>query len=266
MRSPFPGMDPYLEDPAFWPDFHATFINYWREEIADVLPGGYEARIGERVSLAEIPPPEEWDGRQSKTVVPDISVSHRTAAGRSTAAPATTLALEPVQIPLLVDLDEVTETYIRILRRADHSLVTVLELLSPTNKTDFGYFDYLAKRHFLLRQKVHLVELDLLIAGKRMPTASPLPAAHYHALVARANRTPIADVYSWTIRDPLPTIRVPLKAPDPDIEINLAPVFATAYDRGRYGGSLRYAGQPLITLGPGDQAWCAEIGNRARTD
>ena len=46
-------MDPYLESPAFWSDFHATFINYWREAIADRLPDHYEARIDERVNLVE---------------------------------------------------------------------------------------------------------------------------------------------------------------------------------------------------------------------
>ena len=38
MTSPFPGMDPYLEDPAFWPDFHHRFIDCWCEEIAAELP------------------------------------------------------------------------------------------------------------------------------------------------------------------------------------------------------------------------------------
>src|SRR5438045_8041946 len=110
MRSPFPGMDPYLESPEFWPDFRSRFVNCWCEAIAAALPEKYEARIDERVSL-----------------------------------------------------DETRETYIKILHREDRSLITVLELLSPTNKADIGYGDYLSKRGALLRQRVHLVELDLLI-------------------------------------------------------------------------------------------------------
>ena len=43
MPSPFPGMDPFLENPAFWTDFHFTFINYWREALADTLPDEFEA-------------------------------------------------------------------------------------------------------------------------------------------------------------------------------------------------------------------------------
>jgi hypothetical protein len=62
MKSPFPGMDPFLEQPAYWPDFHATFINYWREAIADLLPPSYEATLGERVYLVERDPDERKPG------------------------------------------------------------------------------------------------------------------------------------------------------------------------------------------------------------
>src|SRR5207245_9808112 len=53
MKSPFPGMDPYLEDPAFWPEFHHKFINYWQEQIAESLPDHYEARLDENIYLVE---------------------------------------------------------------------------------------------------------------------------------------------------------------------------------------------------------------------
>src|SRR3954470_4664604 len=100
MPSPFPGMDPYLEDPAFWSDFHATFINYWREAIADRLPDHYEARIGDRVSLSEV-----LEGPE-KRIGPDVSI-HRSgspSAGQPALAQAVGI-LEPVTIPLLI-LDE----------------------------------------------------------------------------------------------------------------------------------------------------------------
>ena len=127
MRSPFPGMDPYLEDPAFWPDFHYKFINYWHEALADVLPGDYEARIGERVYLIEHDP----DTR--KLIYPDVAVSEgqRTEVGSSGAAAVATL--EPVTIPVSI-LEGPREAYVEILHRPERSLVTVLELPSPANK------------------------------------------------------------------------------------------------------------------------------------
>ncbi len=256
MGSPFPGMDPYLESPEFWPDFHSRFINYWCEAIAEALPGSYEARLDERVSLVEVPPPEEWEGKADKQIRPDVAISQRATRESAGAVASTAVLLELVTIPLIIDLEDVRETYIKILHRSDRSLVTVLELLAPTNKTDVGYGDYLAKRAALLRQRVHLVELDMLIGGNRMATARPLPAGHYYAIVARGNRRPNAEVYAWTIRDRLPPIKVPLKAPDPDLVVDLAPVFATAFERGRYAPSLRYATSPSISLPPDELSWC----------
>lgn len=258
MRSPFPGMDPYLESPEFWPDFHSTFVNCWREAIAGVLPDGYEARIDERVNLVEIPPSEQWESAIVKRVHLDIAISQQHPASAPTGGVAAVSTVEPVTIPLVMEFEEVRETYIKILHRADRSLITVLELLSPTNKTDIGYGDFMSKQAALLRQRVHLVELDLLVGGTRLMTAVPLPPAHYYAIIARVDRRPDGDVYAWTVRDPLPMIPVPLKAPDQDVLVDLAPVFATAFERGRYAQSLRYGALPHLPLPADELAWCAE--------
>src|SRR5947209_5759723 len=177
MRSPFPGMDPFLEDPAYWSDFHYTFINYWREAIADQLPSEYEANLGERLYLVEMMDPE------TRTLVyPDVAVSDR--APSSSPAPASAAAvatLEPITIPLNV-VEGPRETYIEILHGPERSVVAVLELLSPTNKHEPGRTEYLSKRNALLRQSVHLVELDLLLGGQRLPMGKPLPPADYYYL------------------------------------------------------------------------------------
>lgn len=264
MPSPFPGMDPYLESPEFWPDFHATFINCWREAIAGVLPEGYEARIDERVNLVEIPPSEQWEAASSNRVHPDVAISRHLAATGVGRESSVALTIEPVTVPLIMEFEETRETYIKILHRPDRSLVTVLELLSPTNKTDIGYGDFMSKQAALLRQNVHLVELDLLIGGTRLMTASPLPPGHYYAIIAHAERRPRADVYAWTVRDPLPPIPVPLKAPASDMRVELAPVFATAFERGRYAPSLRYAAPPKVPLAPEELDWCTERGSAGR--
>src|SRR5260221_915767 len=153
VASLFPGMDPYLEDPAFWPDFHHRFINYWCEAVADELPEAYEARLDERVNLAQM-----------------------------------------------------RETRIDILHRPDRSLVAVLEMLSPANKTGDGFQEYRAKRKAILQQKVHLLELDLLVGVNRLPHLRPLPAGDYFALVSRADNRPNCEVFSWPVRDPQPRI------------------------------------------------------------
>jgi hypothetical protein len=120
-----------------------------------------------------------------------------------------------VTIPLAI-LDEDAEAYLEILHRPDRRLMAVVEVLSPANQIGADYVAYLAKRKTVLRQEVHLVELDLLVGGRRMPMRRPLPPADYYALVARGDRRPDCDVYSWSVRQALPTIRVPLVPTDHD--------------------------------------------------
>ena len=104
---------------------------------------------------------------------------------------------EPIEIPYLI-----------IRRRDNEETVTVIELLSPTNKSSRdGRAEYLAQRNLLLRGRAHLVELDLLRGGERLPTVEPHPAGDYFAFVSRVERRPQAEVYSWTLAHPLPPSR-----------------------------------------------------------
>jgi hypothetical protein len=253
MPGPFPGVDPYLEAQGLWPDFHATFLNYWREAIGDLLPDDYDVRVEERVRLIDVEADEAYQIR------PDLSIAHAPPAGSS---PSTTGAavLEPETIPTVI-FDEDRAHYLKILHRPSRKLVTVLELLSPTNKVGSGHNDYIARRNAVLRQEVHLVEVDLLTAGHRVPMQRPLPPGEFFAIVARWEQRPDCQVYSWTLRHRLPTIPVPLKAPDPDLMVDLAAVYATAFDRGRYARAVSY-GAPLDLPVPDDDRRWAEA--RAR--
>jgi hypothetical protein len=228
-------MDPFLEEPAYWSDFHYTFINYWREAIADQLPGEYEANLGERLYLVEMDP------ETRKLVYPDIAVSDRDAAPNrpAPAEESSVVTLEPITIPLDI-VEGPRETFIEILHRPDRSVVAVLELLSPTNKHEPGRTEYLSKRNALLRQPVHLVELDLLLGGQRLPMGKPLPAADYYYLLSRSEQRFDCQVYRMNLAQPLPRLPVPLRPPHADLETDLAQVFTTAYDRGRFHRRLAY--------------------------
>jgi hypothetical protein len=252
MPSPFPGMDPYLEHPAHWMDFHATFINYWREALAATLPEHYTARIGTRVYLTEGPPVVR------KLTYPDVAVERHPGPPASTppTVTATAAVRTPVTLPLLV-FDQPLETYIEILHRPDRSLVAVLEVLSPANKVDPGREVYLAKRQALLLQKVHLIELDLLLGGARLPLRAPLPPADYYAFIAHAERRWDCDVYSWQLPEPLPVLPIPLRAPDADVLTDLAAVFATVYERGGYRREIDYAQPPPVAMSEERLKWVA---------
>lgn len=159
------------------------------------------------------------------------------------------------------DLDdrpfEVRDSWVEIFHLPEMELVTVIEVLSPTNKGGSGRGDYLAKRDALLDSPVHLVEIDLLLAGSPMPLSGQVARGHYMAIVARAERRPDADVYSWPLRHPLPVLPIPLRAPDPDIRLDLGVAFRETYDGGRYRQAVRY-GRPLpenLPISAEDRAW-----------
>jgi hypothetical protein len=248
-------MDPYLENPAFWSDFHATFINYWREAVADHLPDNYEARIDERVNLVELQP------ERIRRFEPDVAITQGPRSPGEAPAASGVATLEPVVVPLLIE-EETRETYIQVLHRRDRTLVAVLELLSPSNKEEPDRSTYLARRNTLLHRDVHLVELDLLLKGQRIPLGDAYPAGQYVTLVADATRRPNCDVYAWTMRQPLPHIPIPLRPPDPAVWIDLAAVFAITYQRGRYARSIDYTQPPPVSLRGDELTWALE---RARS-
>lgn len=250
MLCPFPGMDPYLQTPAFWADFHASFIVSWSETLNDRLPDHYDARIDVRVVRERIME-EAFHGVESDLTDhrsrPENPI-HGKAADQAT--------LEPKRLPRAVLMSS-RRRHIEIRRLPDRSLVAVLELRSPDDID-------LNRHEELLDQDVHLIELDLMLGGSRIELGRPLPRGDYYCLITRAERRDDCDVYSWTIRDPLPTLPVPLLAPDPDILIDYAAVFATTFARGRYARSLAYDQAPEAPVRPDDLAWVRERASSIR--
>lgn len=258
MASPFPGMDPYLEQSGTWGDFHLEFISCLRSAIRARLPESYDARIQERVTMIE-----SFDNpRQS--FEPDVIVGREREAAISREREHTSSALlEPVMLPLIIPEKE-RQNFIEIYDYPGQELITVIELLSPTNKLSKGRDEYLIKRDAILSEEIHLVELDLLVNGQRLPTAEPLPQDDYYAFVARHERRPLCDVYHWSVRRPLPAIPVPLKSPDPDVIVELQPIFAETFQRGRYERRLRYSAAPRARLSRADRQWAAQVAAASR--
>jgi hypothetical protein len=106
---------------------------------------------------------------------------------------------------------------------------------------------------------VHLVELDLLLGARRLPMEQPLPAADYYYFLSRSEQRPNCQVYRWTLRERLPTLPVPLRAPDPDVLIDLAAVSATAYDHGRFGRRINYESGVTGPLKDADKEWIETV-------
>lgn len=249
MPSLFPGMDPYLESPTHWADFHHRFIETLSETLSDHLPDGYFARINELVLLIE---PEL---SRPRTVSPDLTVTRDLSTPADRPGGVATLQPEPAILANVETLNPHREAFIEVIRLPSQEVVTVLELLSPTQTGD-GRGLYLEKRRQLLRRPVNIVEIDLIRAGRRLQFSRPFPSADYYAFVSRQDRRPDCEVYSWTIRQPLPTIPVPLAAPRSDVPLNLEEAFQNAFRRGRYERLIDYSQPPPApSLGEADTIW-----------
>jgi Protein of unknown function (DUF4058) len=262
MSSPFPVIDPYIEAQSSWGDFHPSFVTYCRDSLNELLPEGYVAQLGEQLRLVDV------TRREGKRIIPDVAVLGQERKPVSRAARSKpvggTLTLEPVTIRLPRVEMEVRDVWIEILRLPKKVPVSVIEVLSPTNKTGDGFWDYQLKRRKTISRKVHLIEFDFLLGGHRLPMDRALPPGDYYALVSRAKRRPDCDVYAWTIRDHLPAIPIPLLPPDPDVLLDLGEVFATAYERGRYDRLIDYSKPLTLLRRPADRTWAEGIARRGR--
>lgn len=251
-------MDPYLEDPAVWEEFHHVFITECMYHVGDRLPPHYVAKIVERtqsISVAD---------QAAKEYIPDIAVARRRGATPVEFAPSpadgggTAVAVRTATIPA-VESTEVREGYIEIRRLPAHDLVTCIEVLSPWHKFGEGVGIYREKRRTLVSRGINVVELDLLLRGTRTELAEPIPVGDYYAFVFQSDRRPDVDVYAWRVRDPFPELPVPLRTPERAIRVDLAAVFNNAYDRSHYDRKLRYADKPPHGLSAGDAAWVDDL-------
>jgi hypothetical protein len=252
-------MDPYLEAQGHWESCHAAMVTHAAEDLNERLPDGYVARIETRVAFVSLEIPDIQR-------VPDVLVG-RDPDSRATSFPSSqqdagVATIEPITIPFALREVELRDRWIEILSLPEMELVTVIEILSPRNKAGSRRAEYLHKRAALIDRPVNFVEIDLLLGGRRMPMARPLPPGDYFAIVGRRTGTPDAQVYAWTIRHVLPVIPIPLREPEPDAMLNLQGAFNLTYDRGRYGRIVRY-GKPLpesLPLARVDRDWSESLG------
>jgi len=255
MPSPFPGMDPFLEG-QIWREFHNLMIAEIQATLVPALRPHYVARMDERVYLQY-----EFD-ESAQLALPDVTVLRETGRTQESSSVGTMVIAEPILLPLPMP-EEVKEVFLEVRLRQTHEVVTVIELLSPANKRagSKGREEYLAKREAVLLSRAHLAEIDLLRRGSRMPTTKPPPPCDYLALVSRVRRRPTAEVWTFTMRQRLPVIPIPLAGGDPDVPLNLQEVFNEVYARAGYDYSIDYEA-PLDPALPGeDQAWLEQILN-----
>lgn len=260
MAGPFPGMDPYIESQGNWQDFHNRLITEMCNSLGLRLPEDYVARVDESIEVVGF-------GESEKTAYrPDVMIARhaRPELRERSELTGTGLAtIEPI-INEVIDRDpeEIRQTWVEIRRLPEPELVTVIEVLSPVNKSGPGRPSYLAKRDDLHGRKINLVEIDLFLGGQPVPMKQRLTVGHYYAVVARGPSLPTAEVYRWSVRDRLPAIPIPLRSPDPDVPVDLNELVRRVYDLGRYRRTLHHD-QPLpdgLPLAAEDREWAQGSG------
>lgn len=256
MPSPFPGMDPYLE--AHWRDVHASLIIYARDALQGVLPGSLRARVEESVLL------ETPRGLGDHPLFPDVRVVEYTSMrGVGMRPEADTATAEPLIVQ--AEPESVTETFLEIIdRESGNRVVTVIEFLSPSNKSPGPNREqYLRKQREVCSSDTNLVELDLNRFGVHtlafaLDHVKPEGRTHYMTCVRRVTRRGMAEVYSMPLWKRLPIVKIPLRPDDADVPLDLQALVEQCYRNGAYEGTLDYAIDPDPPLVGADQEWAEE--------
>jgi hypothetical protein len=234
MRTPFPGMDPYLEHPESWQGFHNSLIAAIALDLAPRLRPRYYVATVERTYLYA-PDRSIFIGH------PDLHVI----------GPAAGVVRVELPIP-----DHVREAYLEVRHVGTGEVVTVLEILSPANKQPGeGRRQYEQKRLTVFGTLTNLVEIDLLRAGEPMTLWGDGHASHYRILVSRMRQRPRGDLYPFSVRQSIPDFPLPLQPDDDEPLVELNRIVHDLYERGGYDLRINYRGDATPPLEGDDAAW-----------
>jgi hypothetical protein len=259
MPSPFPGIDPYLEQPAFWSLFHSRLIVAIADAVAPQILPKYYIEVETRTYLEDansellvgIPDAVVLSAKESRlSPSPDVASATSFVATES----------RPQQVQLPTGL-EIRERYLEIRELGTDAVITVIEVLSPKNKrSGKGRVVYEQKRQRILDSASHFIELDFLRLDEPMPMTAAVSDWNYRILVSRSEERPTADLYGFTLLEPIPVFPLPLKLGDAEPLIELQPIFNGVYDRAGYQFRLDYR-QPVPPppLSNADKQWLDEL-------
>jgi hypothetical protein len=246
MPSPFPGMDPFLEKPALWLDVHLELISGIRAQLNAKLRPKYHIRAEERVYISD----EDDPGRE--VIVPDLRVVGAEAQSAPLVFPVSESKLdvaEPVVVTTLLD-DDIHEPYLEVVDSESQLVVTVIELLSPTNKVSGsrGRRSFLRKRKEIMASPSHWVELDLLRTGLPLVAREIYPRCEYLVHVSRKAERPRGVIWPIRLSQRLPIVAIPLRPDDREVPLDLQTALDAAYDRAGYDLAIDYTKDPVPPL------------------
>ncbi|ASC69563.1 hypothetical protein XM38_004900 [Halomicronema hongdechloris C2206] len=253
MPSPFPGMDPYLEHPSAWPNIHHRLMTAIADGLAPKLLPKYQVLIEVRVY--------QVDGQNSVIVGrPDVAVAQgqRQLPKKTNAAATAPHPGDAVTVTLMLP-ETIRQGYLEIREIATSQVITVVEVLSPTNKRPGrSRAKYEVKRATLLSSPCNFVEIDLLRQWLSLDIPQEVEPSTYHILVSPQELRPQAKWYGFNLPDPIPCFELPLQPEDELPVVDLKGLLDGIYDRSGYGLVIDYSQSPVPPLDDANAAWAKE--------
>ena len=250
MVSPFPGMNPYLENPTTWVNLHSRLIVAIANQLGPKVRPKYRVVVGESIY--------KQDDSSDQTVligVPDVSVRRSSAASSQKSEGNLATALpEPIAVTIPMPRT-VKHHYLEIRSLQSSEVITVIEILSPVNKRSSGRKKYENKRLEILSSQTNLIEIDLLHSGKPMSVMGYELKSHYRILVSNSSDRPQAQLYPFNLQQPIPTFLVPLQQEDEAIAISLRPLLDEIYELSGYDLDIDYSQDPVPKWPSADLQW-----------
>lgn len=256
-KNPFPGMNPWLEQPSLWGDVRFRLIAAMARFLSPLLSPRYFGSVESQAYIATtaVAPP---GGMR----YPDLAVVHAwpdagPAPVAAATAPPAAGATATVELPVP---DMIEETYLEIRETTSGQVVTIIEVLSPTNKRPgLGRQKYERKRLEILGTFTHLVEIDLLRAWPPLPMTGDYRRSDYRILVRRGEQGSQASLYAFDLREPIPAFPVPLQADDDEPRLELKALLDEIYGEAHYEMRINYRRPPEPPLRAEDSAWASAL-------
>ncbi len=272
MPSPFPGMDPYLENPHLWPDVHHSLASQIRDQLNYVLPGGFFAQMEQRMEVGIVDEDEDEDVSR---YIPDVSINAAAWSDRGGSMVVIDQPRATVSPSEDWDVDVKMHKHLFVEVRESsgvHRLVTLIEIVSPSNKHGKDRTAFIDKQNEVIASDASLVQIDLLRTGRRILPSDEIEQrlkrrmihADYLVLIGRAwDRTPSRQHYQlfpFTLRDTLPVIPIPLREDDAEPTLDLQYLLQRVYDGGPYRrGAVNYSKPPDPPLTEAEWTWAEQL-------
>jgi len=257
MPSPFPGMNPYLENPDFWVEVHNRLIVAISDVLVPQVRPKYRVAIEKRIYQIN-----QTDGDSGLLLgIPDVTVNRKPNDPDS--QESTVAVAPPTEQPTTVTVpipEQIKQAYLEVRDLVTGQVVTAIEIIYPVNKrTGKGRETYLNKRQKIFGILTHLIEIDLLRQWQPMPLLNNTIQSDYRILISRQERRPQADLYAFNLPQPIPAFPIPLRAGDREPVVDLQALLHQVDDRAGYDYTIDYSRELIPSLSEADTLWVNDL-------